>query len=432
MPSALRLIFTAFLAASTSCFAAETDSLQQQIDQLNQKIAELEQQVSTNRQSISTLFSDRLRDAVSLNGFASFGLSKTSADNRDNAPYYYGQKKDLSVLPNTWLGLRLNAQLYSSGEMVVQVIGKGNSDDKLELKTEWFFLKQDLGAGFDMHIGRIRFPTYLDSEVLYVGNLYPTIAPAAEIYSVLSINYLDGVSVNHSLPIESWTMDTKVILWGEAETGKVGSAVSLDEVQGVALSFSNENWTLRSGIFRGHKTIHIQQAANHIVTDGLNVKIHDRLDYFTAAVRFDDRRLHLTAEGVVLNSRREMLDEVHNWNVIAGVYVGNTLLFTGMSRQHVSNMDQMTAEQNARIPSVAVSYSPTPVSAGNIFASHFNRQQRAIHLGAKHDLTPKVSLKAHIQYLSNFEGTHGNFATQVDLPSFKNVLIYDLALQAFF
>lgn len=431
MQSALRYIFAFTLTVSSAVHAADTDPLQIQIDQLNQKIAELEQQVQSNRQSVAVLLADRVKDAVSLNGFASFGLSKTSSDNKDNAPYYYGQKKDLSVLPNTWFGLRLDAQLYESGQMIIQVIGKGNDNESLEVKTEWFFLKQELGAGFNAHIGRIRFPTYLDSEVLYVGNLYPTVTPAAEIYSVLSVNYLDGVSLNHSLPLGNWVMDTKMILWGQAETGRVGNLVSLDEVQGVALSFSNDNWTLRTGIFRGHKTIHIQAAANHIIEDDLDVKLHDRLDYFTSAIRFDDRRFHFTLEGVALKSKKEMMDEVHNWNMIIGAYIGNTLLYTGYSRQHVSNMDELTASQNANLPAITI-YPSIPVPAGNIFAGHFNRQQRGVQLGAKHDLTPKVALKAQVQYLSHFEGTHGNFAVQVDLPSFRNVIIYDVALQAFF
>ena len=432
MLSALRYFFAFTFVYGSAVYAADADSLQIQIDQLTQKVAELEQQVQNNRQSVARLFSNRIQDAVSLNGFASFGVSKTSANNKDNAPYYYGQKKDLSVLPNTWFGLRLDAKLYETGEMIIQVIGKGNDNESLEVKTEWFFLKQDLGAGFNAHIGRIRFPTYLDSEVLYVGNLYPTVAPAAEIYSVLSVNYLDGASLNHSFAVGDWTMDTKMILWGQAETGRLGNLVKLDEVQGVALSFSNENWTLRTGIFRGHKTIQIDQPANHIISSPIDVDIHDRLDYFTSAVRFDDRRFHFTAEGVAINSKQEMLDEVHNWNVVVGAYIGNTLLYTGFSRQHVSNLDQLIEQHNERLPAVTLASPAVSVPAGTVFANYFNRQQRAIQIGVKHDITPKVALKGQIQYLSNFENSHGNFAPQVNLPSFSHVIIYDMALQAFF
>lgn len=426
----LRIFIPVTLLISLAVQADNSD-LQQQIDTLNQKIAQLEQQTADNRQTLGNIVSDNLRNNVSFNGFASFGLSKTS-DKRKDAPYYHGQSRDVSVTPNTWLGLRMDARLYQSGEIVAQVIASGNNNDSLDLKTEWLFLKQELGLGFNTHIGRIRFPVHIDSEVIYVGNVYPTVAPAAEIYSVLSMNHLDGISVNHALPLGEWTLDTKLILWGQANDPRDGHNIRLKEVQGTALSLSSDTLTVRVGLFTGKKIIQINEPARGVLVDPLDVTFSDRLDYLTAALRFDNQRLYFSAEGIAIHSRSNMLDEVHNWSTIAGFYIGSTLFYTGYSRLHVANTNELTEKLDNTLTPVLVNPGPVTVPAGQLFKPYFNRQQRNLQIGVKHDLTPSVVLKAQIQYLHDFEGTRGNFATMDVTRPQNHIYLYDLAIQAFF
>lgn len=429
-PIVLR-ICAALLTCSALLAQAETDpSTAQQIDQLNSRIVRLEEQLAEHQNNLTSLIRNRLQENLSFNGFASFGLSRSSG--ADGYNYYHGQSQEASVLPNTWLGLRMDARLYSSADVIVQLVGMGNdADDSLELKTEWLFLKQQLGHGFSAHIGRIRFPVHLDSEVFYIGNLYPTIAPAAEIYSVLSINHLDGLSINHALPMGSWTLDSRLVLWGQAKDLRNGHDISLKDMQGFAISLNHDDLTLRLGLFTGKKVIDIDEPANAELAAPLKLTFSDRLNYLSSAIRFDNQKFHLTAEGLAIYSRNNMMDEVHNWHVLAGFYIGPVLLYTGYARQHVSNLKELTDAQDKQLPAVdIVTYGYVP--AGQVFSTSFNRQQRNLQLGVKYDLNKHAVLKAQVQYLHDFEGTRGIFATQDRTAAFDHAYLYDIAIQAFF
>lgn len=423
--------------------AAEDFSVQ--LDRLSQKVDELEQQLQRQE---SWMFSARSiwQERVRFNGFASFGLSKVNGSVEDER-YHHGQSKDLSVLPNTWLGLRLDTLLYSSGELIAQFVVNTDRDDNLDIRTEWLFLKQDLGAGLSAHIGRIRFPAHIDSEVIYVGNVYPTVMPSAEIYSVLSMNHLDGVALSHSLPLGSsaWAMDSKVILWGQGKDLRSGLSFRLKEVQGLALSFSNDIFTTRLAVFSAKKILDINYPKTDGMPQGMNLRISDRLDYLTAALRFDDQRLYASLEGIAISSHNNRVDEIRNWNAVTGVYLGSSLLYVGYARQHTVNTRKLAKELNNHgvTANAAAAYCPDTaviengmctMPAGGEFAKRYNRQQKNLQLGVKHNITPRVVLKGQTQILHDFKGTRGVFeyydGTFMDKR--KRIYIYDIAVQAFF
>src|SRR5690554_1810948 len=124
-----------FLVTVFSLLAnADDASLQQQIDALNQKVADLEAQASVEKSG--SIFRDNtLLNRIQFNGFASFGISKTQ-DPRSDAAYHYGQTGEVSVSPDTWLGLPINPQLHRSGEFVAQLVAKTDVNDSYPVHTE--------------------------------------------------------------------------------------------------------------------------------------------------------------------------------------------------------------------------------------------------------------------------------------------------------
>jgi|GEM_PF-6297252 len=423
-----------FLVTVFSLLAnADDASLQQQIDALNQKVADLEAQASVEKSG--SIFRDNtLLNRIQFNGFASFGISKTQ-DPRSDAAYHYGQTGEVSVSPNTWLGLRINTQLYRTGELVAQFVVKNDVKDSFPIHTEWLFLRQNLGHGFNANIGRIRFPAHIDSELIYVGKVYPTVRPSAEIYSELSMNHLDGASVDHSLSLGGWLLGSKLILWGQADDPRSGHTVRLKEVQGLVVSLENDVLAMRLGVFTSKKIIDIDEPAGQILRKGMNAQLADRLDYIASALRYDDQRFYLSAEGIVTHTRNDRFSEVRSWSLIGGLYAGPALLYIGHARQHTSNEKDLAASLSQYLQPVELlaGGSTMLVPAGQIFAPFFNRQQRNIHLGAKFDITSKVVFKAQVQYLYDFDDTRGVFETRAaSLSSSDNVYLYDLAIQAVF
>lgn len=441
----LRLVAVLAFFYSVSTFAEETvDSVEQKLEQLNQKIEQLEQKLQ--KQESLTLSKNTWRERIRFNGFASFGVSKVSGNAEDES-YYYGQRKDVSVLPNTWLGLRIDTLLYSGGELVAQFVAKTGREDNLEIRTEWLFLKQDIAAGFSAHLGRIRFPVHIDSEVIYVGNVYPTVMPSAEIYSVLSMNHLDGISLNHILPLgdTSWVMDSKVILWGQGKDLRSGLSFRLKDVQGMAISFSNDALTTRLAAFTAKKILDIHYPMSKELPNGLRLRVMDRLDYLTAAVRFDNQKLYGSLEGITIRAHNNRVDEIQNWNAIAGVYVGPSLLYVGYARQQTVNAKKMAKEVDLSgaafeaaepfcPPTISVNNGLCSIPAGREFAQRYNRQQKNLQLGMKYNITPRVVLKGQAQMLHGFKGTRGVFEYNdtTYLNKRERIYIYDIAVQAFF
>lgn len=421
---------------------ADDVDIQQQLDALQAKVDNLQTQLAEQKQSHTQAWGESFSKRVNFNGFISFGLSKTT-DRRDDIPYYHGQTKDVSVVPNSWLGLRFDTLLYEGGEVVAQFVVKGDTDEKFNLRTEWLFLKQELGAGFSAHIGRIRLPVHLDSEVIFIGNLYPTVATAAEIYSVLSMNHLDGVSINHRLALPAdWVMDSKLILWGQGRDLRGAFNFRLKETQGAALSFSNDALTLRLAAFTSKKVLSIDYPVNAQLPSGFSARLEDRIDFYTAAMRYDNRRLYATLEGIAVNSHNDIMDETRNWNAIFGFYTGPVLLYGGFARHHSSNIKEMKKALTKELGVVNISLPPpmpASIPAGEIFGDVYNVQKKALKAGLKYDVTAKVVLKAQAQYLYGFQGTRGGFqfvsvnqGNNVNGKIPDHIMIYDLAIQAFF
>lgn len=417
------------MIVSALAVRADDTQLQQQIDALNLKIAQLEEQ-SRVQTAFSKLQKNTLLNRIRFNGFASFGVSKTQ-DTRSETAYHYGQTNDVSVSPNTWLGLRFDTQLYDTGELIAQFVVKNDIEDSFPIRTEWLFLRQNIGHGLYANVGRIRFPAHIDSELIYVGKVYPTVTPSAEIYAELSMNHLDGVSLDYATPLGDWLLSTKFILWGQADDPRSGHTVRVKDMQGAAISLENDVLIMRLGLFTSKKMVDIKEPAGVDLVKPLNVRVADRLDYLTSAIRYDDQRLYFSAEGIITDTKKDRFSEVRSWNLVGGFYAGPALLYAGYARQHTTNAKDIAKALDKQMPTVELINSTAPT--GEVFASYFDRQQRNIQLGVKFDVTSKVVLKAQVQYLYGFDGTRGVFETHAaSLTSDDHVYLYDIAIQAVF
>lgn len=413
------------LLASTTAYA-QTNDLQQQVEALKKEVQALKSQTQNNKELISSSLNSSQDNKISFHGFMSLGASQLSESGLD-IEYSTGQGSDPSVKPNTWVGLQMNANLYKGGEFVFQVVSKGVDD--FEPETEWLYLKQDLGHGFNAQIGRIRFPAFIDSEVVYIGNTYATVKPATEIYSVLPISHLDGVSVNHSTDVGEWTIDSKVVIWGESEEATSGYTLELEEVHGAVFSFSRDFLTMRIGAFAGKEIIDINYAPDNLFPAGVRERFGDDLTYTTAAVRFDNSEFYFSTEGIDIKSDNDLLDENTNWNVTTGVYFGSVLVYIGASETKVKNGDDLQAAITSALSPVTVGGVGFPVPAGNVFRPWLERKQETRMVGMKWDFNPRATFKVQIQHVDDFDGSFGNFNNS---PNDEDMYIYDIAIQSTF
>ena len=449
-----------------SVLAEEVDTDQAILD----RIESLESEIKELKTKKSRPVSSRKREnPFSFNGFISVGLSQHMRNEQD-VVYENGQSNDLSFEPNTRIGFQVNAKIYEDAEVVYQTVIRADDDDgeNYDLDTEWLYYKQNLGAGFNMQVGRIRFPAFMDSETLYVGNTYPWVSPPTDVYSVLPISNIDGVSVNHTASVGDWTFDTKVLLWGEAEIGALGSILNLENTRGIIEEFTWESLRFRIGYLYAEQTIDIDYAdddgytqTSGSILDGLDCycadpdfilqdldyTFGDDLEYLTAALRYDDGLVYVSGEIVGIHTDKDALDESTNWNVTVGAYAGPVLLYIGYSETETKNESKLAEGITRDLEGLQIQtlgfntntfmYESQGRDVGLITQSFLVRNQKVQMAGLKYDFHPKVSLKFQAQYVSDFEnenGTNsfGNFQLGTGIPDFESVMIYDLAIQAVF
>lgn len=437
------LLWATPLLLSTPLMAGEAEQ-REELKALQTRINALESGQKKDEKRLSSLM-QTIDDKVKFNGFFSVGLSQHSESDSDLV-YAYGQESDLSILPNTWVGIQMNAELYEGAEFVVQVLAQGvsgsnnvnsgSSNESFELRTDWLYFKQKLGAGFSAQVGRIRFPAFTDSEVQYIGNTYPWVRPPAEIYDVLPISNIDGVSVNYQAFVGDWTLDTKALLWGESSFNQGNSIISLENTKGVIFSATLDALNIRFGVLQGEEIIDVNAPAGNgnVNLEPINVQFGDKLTWFTSGARFDNNIVYASFEGVLIKSEDDTLDENRNFNITVGGYIGNVLLYTGLSKIEVTNDDVLGNNLNVELNNQTVliqhpQFGPVPSPVGSLFGAFLTRKQTNTFIGMKYDISSKTNLKAQVQYVDDFENSLGNFNRPAD---FEDAYIFDIALQSVF
>ncbi len=443
--STLGLLLSGVVALPSFALAA---TQQEEIDALKQQIQQIEKNQNASQKLLDSM-SKIKTNPITFNGFASIGLSQISESGLD-IEYNTGQGSDLSLLPTTYAGIQMHVDLYDSGEFVYQVVAKGtsaNGNNAFDLETEWLYLKQDLGANFNMQVGRIRFPAFMDSENYYIGTTYPWITPPTEIYEVLPITNIDGISINHSALLGDWMLSSKMLLWGESSQGTDSYTLYLNDVYGLSFNLSNDSLSLRLAYMAAEEEIAIDfegnkddDAASGTLYDSMNETFGDDLEYLIASIRYDDGLMFVSAEGVDIKAKDGLLDENRNWNITTGVHIGPVLLYVGYSETKVTNDDELAGNLSEHFDNaeIKVNYDvgggmviPVDYSKGALLANYLNRQQHTSTIGIKYDFVPKATFKVQVQYMDDFDDTAGNFSGGSSLP-FEDVYIYDIAVQAFF
>ena len=333
----------------------------------------------------------------------------------------------------------MNADLYEGGQFVYQVIAKGasNHSDAFELETEWLYLKQDLGANFNMQVGRIRFPAFMDSENYYIGTTYPWVTPPTEIYEVLPITNIDGISYNHSILLGDWLLDSKLLLWGESSQGSDEYRLILNDVSGISFNLANDNLSLRLAYMIAEEEIQIDAPIGGSLLAPLKQNFGDDLTYIIASAKYDNSQAYASIESVNIDVDEGFLDENRNFNITLGWYFGPVLTYIGYSETKVTNSEEIASTINNDLNNattlVVHPLSPSGYSAftGDVIASYLNKQQHTSTIGIKYNFNPKASLKVQVQHLDDMGDTAGNFSTGGQLP-FEDIYIYDIAIQAFF
>ncbi|MCV2350131.1 hypothetical protein [Paucibacter sp. Y2R2-4] len=144
---------------------------------------------------------DNRGNPLRFSGFATLGLT-----HNDNAtagavtsfsqlkPVYQGWSANM----DTVLGLQLEWQPLNSTTFQVQGVARAGEDMQPRLRIA--ALRQQLGQGLSLNLGRMRSPLFFDSSIAEIGYANLTVRPSPTIYGVInSVASLDGADLQWRL-----------------------------------------------------------------------------------------------------------------------------------------------------------------------------------------------------------------------------------------
>ena len=416
-------------------------------------------------------YAQESEQSIQARGFYSLGFSQLSEDTyidslgqEQDLKYANGETGDASIFGSSWAGFQINANITSSTEFVYQVIIEADDEatDDFETRTEWMYLKQELGAGFNAQIGRIRLPAFMDSEVLYVAQTYPWVKAPVEIYDLLPVNHVDGISINRRIYAGEWSVDTKAILWGQSKDDSEGYSLSLDNTYGLAVDAFYEGLQLHAAVLMTTEVINIDAKPGDFdaIPDGMTQEYEDDLLHAVLGARYDNGNVYISGEYVNISADKGTIDETEAYNVTFGWHFGEFLPYISFSSTETTNADELADNIDKEYPNQTVRtqiadpaicsqvlMDPTaqasPLgcitgdfsdpSIGQVSAPFFTATQTSTSIGLKYNLTPKTVLKAQIQQIGNFDETGGKFnATDLSGEDFDEVYVYEVAIQGVF
>ena len=136
-----------------------------------------------------------------FSGFATLGLAHN--DNATaGATTSFSQLKPVqqgwSANMDTVLGLQLEWQ--PAGGTTLQLQGVARAGDDMRPRLRIAALRQQLGHGLSLNLGRLRSPLFFDSSIAEIGYANLTVRPAPAIYGVVnSVASLDGADLQWRL-----------------------------------------------------------------------------------------------------------------------------------------------------------------------------------------------------------------------------------------
>jgi len=176
--------------------------------------------------------------------FSAFGSTSVTTSDHDT-PIFLNREiiDDACFDCDSTLGLQLDYLFSEHFSSSIQVV-KRPQDTWSDPSLEWLYIDYNYDQ-FDFKIGRLRLPTFLDSEYYYVAHAYIPARPPQEVYdSLLGITSYDGISLKWlgELTDEiSMSVEPHGAFFGESKVTKSNTEYSFDisSVVGINVTVSS-------------------------------------------------------------------------------------------------------------------------------------------------------------------------------------------------
>ncbi|QOY54766.1 hypothetical protein HUE87_00515 [Candidatus Sulfurimonas marisnigri] len=273
---------------------------------------------------------------VSVSGFGTIAAGKSSRKDTNVAGYKNTKKNaesngdKIKFQPDSVFGVQFNSKIDSKMTAAVQIISRFNDVDDQVVNLEWAYINYSLSDHLTVQAGRFRPAIYLYSNTQDIGYSYVWTRPPLEIYSMIPINYIDGVNVDYQYEITDEITLGANIYYGNLTTDiftKAGFTLDFqfDNRYGIDVSLGSDDFKIRAGYLRSNQSVVdstngnpkflISNAINTFISAGVFVDYNNYL--FVA--EFANRDIGADQTG----KQSPFADNVDGWYATAGYRFGD-------------------------------------------------------------------------------------------------------------
>lgn len=341
-----------------------------------------------------------------FSGFGTLGLAISDSDThgyrrdvRSDVGVFSG---DIDFKNNSLLGLQLDAQLTERLDFSSQIILRDLPKSTFNRYLTQAFFRFNASPNWSFRAGRMAPDLFLMTEYRDIGFSYPWAAPPSEVYGIVPNRHFDGVDATYSTKMANGTLSTKLFTGkteGDVSTTETLEKISLDNIQGVSVTYDNFNWSIQAKISRAQIAQEIQ--GTQLISQQLLLLpdfIWPNASSFNEKLKFEDERLYYASvngryavnnwtfngELARVDSDSFVIPKINSGYVGVAYIMGSHQVFTSLA---FTNADNFSFNE----PNVNVELIPELIAAIDSTLNFYSTNQETLAVGWRWDVTSNMA-----------------------------------------
>ncbi|MCW8957340.1 MAG: hypothetical protein OQL09_10690 [Gammaproteobacteria bacterium] len=150
---------------------------------------------------------------VELNSFLTIGAATSSFEPNAGETFdsiYLDSIDDRFTTSNdSRYGINFRTQTSERLSGAAQLVGAGRNDN-FDVEVEWAYVAYDFTDSINMRVGKLNLQTFLLSDYIDVGYLYPWVRPPEEVYNFVPFRNFPGFEMMHTARFGKSTLTSQI------------------------------------------------------------------------------------------------------------------------------------------------------------------------------------------------------------------------------
>lgn len=313
--------------------------------------------------SLALLANQSMAGEYEINTFLTVGAASVRADAPNDQGLYLQRIGDsVSVEYDTRYGINLRTELTSDISGAAQLLAHNRDGNQYDFDLEWGFVEYAMGD-FRIRVGKLNLQTFLLSDYIEVGYLYPWVRPPEEVYGFNPMRNYPGFEIMHTANVGNGGKFTSMIFIGSNDV-QLSPTTTFKARNGIGTNFQLDmpNFTLRAGIITPtveyvQTTAFMPGSGGTAVLPGGTIKNNDRMWMSTLGFSFDFANFVGYGEYIKVEtdgSLQEVFPDQDGNYVTLGYQMGKFLPFVTVAAAEASPFTGTLTDAVGLVPNPAV------------------------------------------------------------------------------